>query len=165
MLLLLSVASHSSLCGSSILGQGAFCLAWERTKYRPLGFSVNSPSPLIGGVLCGGGGGAFTFSNNNSHQRLKMPYYMEMEGLHILTSICVCFRSVTVLVTTCPRALVARRRRDTLPDTVTTFETARPFASVNPSIPRLNAQPVPSPILPLALEREAAERGKKEARN
>lgn len=74
-------------------------------------------------------------------------------GLHVFgrTSVGVRFRAVAILQPVGPRALVPGRRRGALPHAVPALETLRPFASVHPSAPNLQTQPMSFTILPMSL--------------
>lgn len=68
------------------------------------------------------------------------------------TSISISLGAVAVLQPVGPCALVFSGGRGALSDTVTTLETLRPLASVDPSTTRLDAQAVSLSILPLTLK-------------
>jgi len=69
----------------------------------------------------------------------------------VLTSIGVCFWAVSILQARSPRSLVLRVWLSWLPYTVTPFRSLSPLSSIDPPSPRLHAQTMPLPVLPLAL--------------
>lgn len=68
-----------------------------------------------------------------------------------LTAVSVGLRAIAVLETVCPRALVPRRGRGRLSNTVATLESLCPLPTINPPSTGFHPQAMPLPVLPLAL--------------
>lgn len=73
-----------------------------------------------------------------------------------LTSISVCFGSVSILESVSPGSVILGRRRKRLTDAVAALEALRPLAAVDPAAAALHAQSVPFAVLPMAFVRAAS---------
>lgn len=82
----------------------------------------------------------------------------------LITPIGVSFRSVAVLKSICPGALVFGTGHRGLPDSVSPLEALSPFSSVQPASPSLYAEPMPLSVLPMAFVGAAAESKQRKGR-
>lgn len=100
-----------------------------------------------------------TYDAQNVRKRSEKPAFFQYKStIKVeLTAVRVGLWTVSILKSTRPRALVPRRGRGRLSDTVSTLESLRPFAAINPPSTGFHAQTVAFPILPLAFVNRSTE--------